>query len=149
MAAPRYDGDRVALTVNGMPWVWDLVAGNLELYGQHSVAFGTLNSLERLISPLRREIGDDLFRLLIALSAREGAEVYYESLISGYGSDFEAGFLAWGEAVAIGEQLLVHGDDQLARWLGKLGGQTDRTEQVADFRVRHQVGADALPQVVE
>ena len=100
MAAPRYDGDRVALTVNGMPWVWDLVAGNLELYGQHSVAFGTLSSLERLISPLRREIGDDLFRLLIALSAREGAEVYYESLISGYGSDFEAGFLAWGEAVA-------------------------------------------------
>ncbi|PRQ08318.1 two-component system sensor histidine kinase NtrB [Enhygromyxa salina] len=93
-------GDPIALTVNGMPWEWDVAAGNLLLFGEPAVAFGALPSLERLVGPLREEAGEELFRLLVALSSTKGTKQYYQNLITKFGSTFEEGFLTWGEAVA-------------------------------------------------
>lgn len=97
---PLPSPDRVEILVQGMPWAWDLAQGNVDLFGLPSVAFWTRPSLQRLLGPLREEVGDDLYRLLVAHYSSLGTEEDYQTMITELGSSFEQGFLAWGEAVS-------------------------------------------------
>jgi two-component system cell cycle sensor histidine kinase/response regulator CckA len=93
-------GGRAALTISGMPWEWLTTRGDLELYGLPSAAFWIRPSLQRLLGPLREEIGDDLYRLLVAYYSSLGTEEDYHAMITKLGSSFVEGFLAWGRAVS-------------------------------------------------
>lgn len=89
-----------AKTIAGMPWFWDLEQGDLQLFGLPSVAFWTRPSLQRLLGPLRREVGDPLYRLLVAHYSSLGTEEDYHAMITELGTDFPSGFMAWGRAVS-------------------------------------------------
>ncbi len=95
----QYD-NRIDLELNKTPIVWDLKNGNLSFFGMDSALFWTDPSLVRMLSPLAKEIGPDLFRLLIAYSSSLGTGEDYHAMISTLGNTFETGFLAWGQAVS-------------------------------------------------
>lgn len=80
--------------------VWDLGKSNLSFFGIDSALFWTDPSLVRMLLPLAKEIGPDLFQLLIAYSSSLGTYEDYHAMVSTLGETFKTGFLAWGEAVS-------------------------------------------------
>lgn len=94
--------DTVEATIGGMPWRWDLDRGVLLHLETPAVAFWLSPSLEHMLRPLRDEVGDDLFRLLVAYSGTRGADFDYQQIVSRYGRSFKEGLHAWASMVASG-----------------------------------------------
>ena len=95
----QYD-NKIDLELNNAPIVWDLKDGNLSFFGIDSALFWTDPSLVRMLLPLAKEIGPDLFQLLIAYSSSLGTDEDYHAMVSTLGNTFKTGFLAWGQAVS-------------------------------------------------
>jgi hypothetical protein len=88
------------IELHQVPIVWDLDKGNLSFFGMDSSLFWTDPSLMHMLTPLAEEIGNELFRLLVAYSSSLGTKEDYHAMISTLGGCFEEGFLAWGKAVS-------------------------------------------------
>jgi hypothetical protein len=83
-----------------VPITWDLDKGGLSFFGLDSALFWTAPSLVHMLAPLAEEIGNGLFRLLIAYSSSLGTKEDFHNMVSSLGDNFEEGFLAWGKAVS-------------------------------------------------
>ena len=90
----------VEIELNGVPVKWNLEQGTFTFFGIKSALFWLNPSLLSMLQPLADEIGQDLFRLLIAHSASQGTEEDYQNMVSVLGNTFEEGFANWGKAVA-------------------------------------------------
>ncbi len=88
------------IELHQVPIVWDLDKGNLSFFGMDSSIFWTDPSLMHMLTPLAEEIGNELFRLLVAYSSSLGTKEDYHAMISTLGDSFDEGFLAWGKAVS-------------------------------------------------
>jgi hypothetical protein len=97
--APQKDGT-LDIELNKAPISWDLESGSLSFFGIDSALFWTDPSLVYMLAPLAAEVGNDIFRLLIAYSSSRGTEEDYHSMVSTLGDSFGDGFLAWGRAVS-------------------------------------------------
>ncbi len=78
---------------------WDAERGTMSFFGLSASTFWLKPSLLRLLSPLRDEVGNDLFSLLVAHSSSSGTDEDYHAMVTVLGESFEEGFLAWGRAV--------------------------------------------------
>lgn len=92
--------NKFEIELHQVPIVWDLDNSNLSFFGIDSALFWTDPSLVHMLAPLAEEIGNELFRLLIAYSSSLGTKEDYHSMASTLGDNFEEGFLAWGKAVS-------------------------------------------------
>jgi hypothetical protein len=97
---PSPKDSRFAIELHKAPIIWDLENGNLSFFGLDSALFWTNPSLVHMLAPLAKEIGNELFRLLIAYSSSLGSEEDYHTMVSTLGDSFKEGFLAWGKAVS-------------------------------------------------
>lgn len=91
---------KFAIELNKVPIAWDLENSNLSFFGIDSALFWTDPSLIQMLLPLAEEVGNDIFRLLVAHSSSLGTEKDYHAMISTLGNNFKEGFLAWGNAVS-------------------------------------------------
>jgi len=90
----------VNIVVNNAPITWDTDTGKMDFFGIPAVTFWLNPSLLRILEPLRQEIGNDLYYLLVAQHASLGTEEDYHQMVNELGSTFEEGFSGWGKAVA-------------------------------------------------
>ena len=97
---PAQSDNRIDLELNNAPIVWDLKNGSLSFFGIDSALFWTDPSLVRMLLPLAKEVGPNLFQLLIAYSSSLGTDEDYHAMVSTLGNTFKTGFLAWGQAVS-------------------------------------------------
>lgn len=95
----KKDG-KYSIELHRVPIEWDLDKGNLTFFGLDSALFWTYPSMIHMIAPIAEELGNDLFRLLVAYSSSLGTEEDYNNMVSILGNNFEEGFLAWGKAVS-------------------------------------------------
>ena len=89
-----------AIQINDVDLEWDTSRGSFSFFGTPSALFWINPSLLTMLKPLADEIGHDLFRLEVALSASLGTEEDYNAMVTVLGDTFEVGFLKWGEAVS-------------------------------------------------
>jgi len=87
------------ININGIDIEWDTEKGILDFFGISSTLFWNDPSLLHLFQPLVKEVGKELFQLLVAHSSSQGTEEDYYAMINHFASDFEEGFLKWGSAV--------------------------------------------------
>ena len=97
---PSPKGGKFEIELHKVPIVWDLENGVLSFFGLDSALFWTDPSLVHMLEPLVEEVGNELFRLLVAYSSSLGTEEDYHAMVSTLGNSFEKGFLAWGKAVS-------------------------------------------------
>jgi len=83
----------VHININGVDIDWDLKNGNLNFLGISSTIFWNDPSLLNMFNPLVKEIGKDMFCLLVANSSSLGAEEDYNAMVTRLGETFEEGFL--------------------------------------------------------
>ncbi|MDQ6950027.1 MAG: PAS domain S-box protein [Mariprofundales bacterium] len=88
------------IILNQAPIRWELDEGRMSFFDIPAITFWLDPSLLRILQPLREEVGDELYRLIIAHQASIGTEEDYQQMVTQLGSHFEEGFLAWGAAVA-------------------------------------------------
>ena len=100
LSKPTQTETSFGVEIHKAPIIWDLENGNLSFFGLDAALFWTDPSLIRVLAPLAGEVGNELFRLLIAYSSSQGAEKDYNAMVSILGNSFEEGFLAWGKAVS-------------------------------------------------
>ena len=86
-----------AINVASVPYEWDLTTGSLKCFGIESALFWKYPSLSFLFQPLVKEIGVDLYRLIVASSSSEGTDEDYEAMAK---DDFKQGFEDWGVIVS-------------------------------------------------
>ena len=91
---------KYSIELHRVPIEWDLNKGNLSFFKIDSALFWTNPSMIHMLAPIAEELGNDLFRLLVAYSSSLGTEEDYNNMISILGNSFEEGFLAWGKAVS-------------------------------------------------
>ena len=91
-------GMQHSIELNRATIAWDLSEGQLQFFGFPSALFWTDPSLLRMLEPLAKEIGHDMFRLLVAYSSSIGTAEDYQAMISTLADNFVDGFLAWGAA---------------------------------------------------
>ena len=100
-SAPNSGKDqKYKIELNRVPIQWDLKEGTLQFFGIDSALFWNDPSLANLLAPIAEELGKDLFRLLVAHSSSLGTREDYHAMISSFATNFEKGFLAWGQAVS-------------------------------------------------
>jgi hypothetical protein len=97
---PSKKDRKFEVELQNVPIRWDLENGTLSFFGIDSALFWTNPSLVNMLAPLAEEVGNDLFRLLVAYSSSLGTKEDYHTMISTLGNNFEEGFLAWGRAVS-------------------------------------------------
>ena len=97
---PSQKDRKFEVELHNVPIRWDLENGILSFFGIDSALFWTDPSLVNMLAPLAEEVGNDLFRLLVAYSSSLGTKEDYHAMISTLGDSFEKGFLAWGRAVS-------------------------------------------------
>jgi PAS domain S-box-containing protein len=88
-----------SVIVNGVPIVWKEQGQGFTFFGIDSIIFWKNPSLATILVPLRIEVGDELYSLLIAHEASKGTYEDYHSMVNTLGKGFEEGFLNWGKAV--------------------------------------------------
>jgi signal transduction histidine kinase len=93
MSNPRID-------INQVPIEWDTERGTFTFFGLPSTLFWINPSLLTLLRPIAREVGVDLFRLMVAHSASQGTDEDFHAMVSTLGDEFTQGFLNWGKAVS-------------------------------------------------
>lgn len=89
-----------SIELNQSKIAWELDAGRLHFHGLRSALFWLDPSMVWLLMPLVEELGVERFRLLVAHGSSLGTREDYEAMITSFGSSFEEGFLAWGQAVS-------------------------------------------------
>ncbi|HEY5715986.1 MAG TPA: hypothetical protein VIS54_06185 [Psychromonas sp.] len=97
---PLPDQNQFKIELNNVPIHWDLKKGSFSFFGIESILFWKDPSLLNIIAPLAKELGVDMFRLLVADSTRDGTKEDYHMMVSTLGNTFEEGFLAWGSYVS-------------------------------------------------
>ena len=90
---------RQIVTINGAPLEWNHDKGTLSIFGVESTLLWKDPSLTYLFKPLVKEVGVELFRLLVASSSSLNIEELYQSMLES--SDFKAAFEQWGSVVAV------------------------------------------------
>jgi PAS domain S-box-containing protein len=90
----------ISVVVNGVPIVWNDRGQGFTFFGIDSIIFWKSPSLVSILKPLRNEVGDELYSLLIAYEASKGTHEDYHSMVNTLGEGFEEGFLNWGKAVS-------------------------------------------------
>jgi PAS domain S-box-containing protein len=88
------------IEINGVPIQWDTDRGTFTFFGLSSALFWINPSLLTMLQPLAKEVGVDLFRLMVAHSSSQGTEEDYHAMVTVLSDSFEEGFLKWGEAVS-------------------------------------------------
>ncbi|MEN8178648.1 MAG: PAS domain-containing protein, partial [Pseudomonadota bacterium] len=88
------------IEINGVPIQWDINKGTFTFFGLSSALFWINPSLLTMLQPLAKEVGIDLFRLMVAHSSSQGTEEDYHAMVTVLSDSFEEGFLKWGEAVS-------------------------------------------------
>jgi len=88
------------IEINGVPIIWDTDRGTFSFFGLSSALFWINPSLLTMLQPIAKEIGTDLFRLMVAHSASKGTEEDYHAMVSVLADNFKDGFLNWGKAVS-------------------------------------------------
>lgn len=79
---------------------WDLERGRLEFFGIPGAYLWLDPSMKQLLLPFVKEVGREMFVLLVAQSSAHGTEEDYHTMVNVLGDNFRDGFLAWGEAVS-------------------------------------------------
>lgn len=79
---------------------WSLEEGTFNFFNIKSALFWIKPSLSTMLYPLAREVGIDLYRLMIAHSASKGTEEDYNFIVTKLGNNFSEGFTAWGDIVS-------------------------------------------------
>ncbi len=92
--------EKNSITINRVPIVWDEDGSRFTFFGVEGVIFWKDPSLVSLLAPLRAEIGEELYALLVAYEVSKGTYEDYHAMVGGLGSHFEEGFQHWGEAVS-------------------------------------------------
>ena len=98
MDAP-YLQQQYGTEVNDVPVCWDLEKGKFAFFGIDASIFWLNSSLSHLLLPIVDEVGIELFRLMVADSASQGAQEQYATLASSFATDFTENFLAWAELI--------------------------------------------------
>ncbi|MCA9704547.1 MAG: hypothetical protein KDK70_01720 [Myxococcales bacterium] len=93
------DGGDVSVELNHAGFEWALDDGTLSSFGIRLAAFWLDPSLLHMLEPLAREVGKDLFRMMVAHSSSRGTHEDYHTMVTVMADRFEAGFHAWGRAV--------------------------------------------------
>jgi PAS domain S-box-containing protein len=89
------------IVVNNVPIEWNEGGRGFKFFGLDSIIFWKSPSLISILHPLRRELGDELYSLIVAFEASKGTFEDYHSMMGGAKEgNFEKGFLNWGNAVS-------------------------------------------------
>ncbi|MDM8560090.1 adenylate/guanylate cyclase domain-containing protein [Candidatus Parabeggiatoa sp. HSG14] len=89
-----------SIELNKVPISWNLSEGSLSFFGLSSTLFWNDPSLLKMLQPLAKEVGYDMFRLMVAYSSSHGTDEDYYAMINTLENNFVEGFLAWGNAVS-------------------------------------------------
>ncbi|MDM8558847.1 ATP-binding protein [Candidatus Parabeggiatoa sp. HSG14] len=100
MDTPLRDDKIYSIELNKVPISWDLSKGHLSFFGLPSTLFWNDPSLLKMLHPLAKEVGYDMFRLMVAYSSSQGTDEDYYAMVTNLGNNFIDGFLAWGCAVS-------------------------------------------------
>ncbi|WP_372881158.1 GGDEF domain-containing protein [Psychromonas sp.] len=100
VVTPSADQNQFKIELNNVPIHWELNKGSFTFFGIKSVLFWKDPSLLNIIAPLAKELGVDMFRLLVADSTSEGTKEDYLLMVNTMGNTFEEGFLGWGRAIS-------------------------------------------------
>jgi PAS domain S-box-containing protein len=92
--------EKQSIVVNNVPIEWNEDGKGCTFFGLDAILFWTSPSLVSILAPLRAEIGDELYALIIGYEASKGTFEDYHSMVSTLGQSFEEGFLNWGRAVS-------------------------------------------------
>lgn len=79
---------------------WDTKEQQLYFYGRPATLFWQDPSLVTILAPLKEELGDAYFFLLVAYSASQGTAEDYHQMVNDLGENFGDGLKKWGEIVA-------------------------------------------------
>jgi signal transduction histidine kinase len=93
------EGGDAAVELNHARFEWALDEGTLSSFGIRLASFWLAPSLLHMLEPLAREVGEDLFRMMVAHSSSRGTDEDYHTMVTILADRFEAGFAAWGRAV--------------------------------------------------
>ena len=88
-----------SIALDGVDVRWDTERGTMSFFGIPASTFWLNPSLLRILAPLRDEVGNELFSLLVAHSSSLGTDEDYHTMVTVLGETFQEGFLAWGRAV--------------------------------------------------
>lgn len=88
-----------SICVNNIPIEWDVSAGEVRFLNIPCALFWLNPSLLQLLDPLAKELGEDMFGLLVAHSSSQGTFEDYHQMVTALGNSFAEGFLAWGSGV--------------------------------------------------
>lgn len=83
-----------------MPIAWNDQNRGFTFFGIDSVIYWNNPSLVSILTPLRNELGSELYSLLISYASSKGTYEDYHSLVTTLGQSFEEGFINWGKAVS-------------------------------------------------
>lgn len=79
---------------------WDAEEKQLYFFGRPATLFWQDPSLITILKPLKEELGDAYFFLLVAYSASQGTEEDYHQMVNDLGEDFSDGLQRWGDITA-------------------------------------------------
>jgi diguanylate cyclase (GGDEF)-like protein/PAS domain S-box-containing protein len=88
------------IVINQVPIEWSEAGDRLTFFGIDAVIFWKDPSLLSILKPLREELGEDLFHLLVAYEASKGTYEDYHQMVESLGDSFPEGFRNWGQAVS-------------------------------------------------
>jgi len=88
------------VVVHDVPIVWNQTGDRFTFFGIEGVILWKNPSLLSILKPLREQLGEALFSLLIAREAAQGTYDDYHQMVGSLGDCFEEGFANWGRAVS-------------------------------------------------
>ena len=88
------------IDVNQVPIEWNEAGDRFTFFGVEGIILWKVPSLLSILKPLREELGEELFNLLVAFEVSKGTYEDYHSMVSSLGASFEEGFTNWGRAVS-------------------------------------------------
>lgn len=99
-ADQQIPGNPPSIWINQVPIQWSDARDRFTFFGIEGIIFWKAPSLLSLLQPLRDELGEELYGLLIAHEAARGTYDDYYAMVASLGSGFEEGFANWGRAVS-------------------------------------------------
>lgn len=92
--------DRPSIVVNQVPIEWSASRDRFTFFGLEAIIFWKDPSLLSILRPLRDELGEELYSLLVAYEVAKGTYDDYHAMVASLGNNFEEGFINWGRAVS-------------------------------------------------
>jgi len=87
------------IVINEVPIEWNAARNRFTFFGIEGIIFWKNPSLLSILRPLREQLGEELFSLLIAYEVSRGTYEDYYQMVEHLGASFEEGFVNWGRAV--------------------------------------------------